>query len=99
GYDSENIMQSFRQWYQTNVDLFEQRDAYFATRENITWNPRAADDLTPIYMDNPYWNRYENYQTDTRNRYFGNMNLKYELNDIFSVLGRFAFDTYDELQE
>ncbi|QED38854.1 SusC/RagA family TonB-linked outer membrane protein [Antarcticibacterium arcticum] len=99
GYDSENIMQSFRQWYQTNVDLFEQRDAYFATRENITWNPNSPDDLTPIYMDNPYWTRYENYQTDTRNRYFGNMNLEYEINDIFSVLGRFAFDTYDELQE
>lgn len=99
GYDSENLMQSFRQWYQTNVDLYEQRDAYFATRENITWNPNSPDNLTPIYMDNPYWTRYENFQTDTRSRYFGNINLEYELSDAFSVLGRFALDTYDEVQE
>ncbi len=99
GYDSSNPMQQFRQWSQTNVDLYEQRDAYFATRENITWNPNAPDNLSPIYSDNPYWTRYENYETDTRNRYFGNLSLDYELNSIFSIAGRFSFDTYDELQE
>jgi TonB-linked SusC/RagA family outer membrane protein len=99
GYSSLNIMQSFRQWNQANVDLYEQRDAYFATGENITWNPNSPNNLAPIYFDNPYWTLYENYQTDTRNRYFGNINLNYELNDVFSVLGRFSFDTYDELQE
>lgn len=99
GYDSSNPMQQFRQWSQTNVDLFEQRDAYFATGENITWNPNSPDNLAPIYSDNPYWTRYENYETDTRNRYFGNLGLEYEINDIFSVVGRFSYDTYDELQE
>jgi len=99
GYDSENIMQAFRQWWQTNVDLEEQRQAYLSTKENITWNPNGPNNLSPIYSDNPYWTRYENYQTDTRNRYFGNINLNYEFNDAFSVLGRFTFDTYDELRE
>ena len=99
GYSSQNIMQQFRQWSQTNVDLYEQRDAYFATRENITWNPNGPDNLSPIYSDNPYWVLYENYETDTRNRYFGNINLNYEFSDVFSLLGRFSFDTYDELQE
>jgi TonB-linked SusC/RagA family outer membrane protein len=99
GYDSSNPMQQFRQWSQTNVDLYEQRDAYFATRENITWNPNGPENLSPIYSDNPYWTRYENYETDTRNRYFGNLSLDYELNSIFSIAGRFSYDTYDELQE
>jgi len=99
GYDDLNVMQSFRQWYQMNVDLYEQRDAYFATGRNITWNPNGSDNLTPIYFDNPYFTRYENFQTDTRNRYFGNINLNYQINDVFSVLGRFTFDTYSELQE
>lgn len=99
GYDSENVMQSFRQWFQTNVDLHAQRDAYFETGDNITWNPNSPDNLTPIYFDNPYWTRYENYETDTRNRYFGNFNLNYELNDIFDLTGRFSFDTFDEIQE
>ena len=99
GYDTMNPMRPFRQWWQTNVDLFEQRDAYFSTRENITWNPNGPDNLSPIYADNPYWTRYENYQTDTRNRYFGNVNLNYEINTVFSSIARFSFDTYDELQE
>ncbi|WP_373057132.1 SusC/RagA family TonB-linked outer membrane protein [Zunongwangia sp. H14] len=99
GYSSLNIMQQFRQWFQTNVDLREQRDAYFSTGENITWNPNSPENLSPIYSDNPYWTLYENYQTDTRNRYFGNINLNYEISDVFSLLGRFTFDTYDELQE
>ncbi|WP_417885988.1 SusC/RagA family TonB-linked outer membrane protein [Zunongwangia sp.] len=99
GYASTNLMQQFRQWWQNNVDVYEQRDAYFATRENITWNPKSASNLSPIYSDNPYWSLYENYETDTRNRYFGNFNLNYEISDVFSVLGRFSFDTYDELRE
>ena len=99
GYDSENPMQQFRQWWQMNVDVKEQKNAYFKTGDNITWNPNSPLNRNPIYSDNPYWTRYENFQTDTRNRYFGNLNLNYEINDIFSVLGRFTFDTYDELQE
>lgn len=99
GYDALNVMQSFRQWNQSNVDLYKQRDAYFATGNNITWNPNGPNNLTPIYTDNPYFTRYENYQTDTRNRYFGNINLNYQISDVFSVLGRFTFDTYSELQE
>ncbi|MBZ9628239.1 SusC/RagA family TonB-linked outer membrane protein [Psychroflexus sp. CAK1W] len=99
GYDDLNVMQSFRQWYQMNVDLYQQRDAYFETGRNITWNANGPDNRTPIYFDNPYFTRYENFQTDTRNRYFGNINLNYQINDVFSVLGRFTFDTYSELQE
>ena len=99
GYSGLNIMQQNRQWWQNNVDVYEQRDAYFQTGENISWNPNSPSDLTPIYSNNPYWTLYENYETDTRNRYFGNFNLNYEINDVFSLMGRFTFDTYDELQE
>ncbi|MFC7444675.1 MULTISPECIES: SusC/RagA family TonB-linked outer membrane protein [Mesoflavibacter] len=99
GYDANNVMQQFRQWWQVNVDVAEQEQAYFATGDNITWNPNSSTDLSPIYSDNPYWTFYENYQTDERNRYFGNLVLDYEINDWLSVLGRFTFDTYSELQE
>lgn len=99
GYQSENVMQQFRQWWQVNVDLEEQRQAYLDTRQNITWNPNSPFNLTPIYMDNPYWTRYENFNNDTRHRYFGNVSLTYEINDVFSVLGRFTFDSYNTIQE
>lgn len=99
GYSSKNVMQQFRQWFQTNVDFNEQRDAYFATGDNITWNPNGPDNLSPIYSDNPYWTFYENYETDTRSRYFGNFALDYEITDWLSVMGRFSYDSYSELQE
>ncbi|WP_456378437.1 SusC/RagA family TonB-linked outer membrane protein [Lutibacter sp.] len=103
GYDAGNLMQSFRQWFQVNVDMNDQRDAYFATRRNITWNysgdPTNPDNLTPIYFDNPYWVLYENYETDTRSRLFGNINLNYEINDNLNLIARTSIDTYSEFQE
>ncbi|MDO5978019.1 SusC/RagA family TonB-linked outer membrane protein [Flavivirga spongiicola] len=101
GY-GDNIVAGFKQWWQTNVDIQQQKDIYFKTRRNVTWNPGSGyltGDLTPIYWDNPYWTRYENYQTDERNRFIGNVSLTYDLKNWLTVTGRVATDTYNELQE
>jgi TonB-linked SusC/RagA family outer membrane protein len=104
GYDKQNPNQNFRQWYQTNMDVYEQRDAFFRTGQNITWNwadPSKADGsgLKPIYSDNPYWTRYKNFETDSRSRYFGYASLNYKATDWLNLLGRVSLDSYDELQE
>ncbi|MFQ3182652.1 MAG: TonB-dependent SusC/RagA subfamily outer membrane receptor, partial [Polaribacter sp.] len=99
GYDGLNVNQSFKQWFQTNVDIKELKDAYFLTGENITWNTNSTTDLTPIYMDNPYWTRYENYQNDERNRINGHVTMSYEVNDWLNVMGRATIDTYSQIQE
>ncbi|WP_445381485.1 SusC/RagA family TonB-linked outer membrane protein [Robiginitalea sp. IMCC43444] len=99
GYSGNNDMTSYRQWWQVNVDVKELQQAYFATRENATWNPFSADNTSPIYWNNPYWTFYENYQTDSRNRYFGNVALTYKITDWLTALCRFTFDTYSELRE
>jgi TonB-linked SusC/RagA family outer membrane protein len=99
GYDSRNPMQSFRQWFQTNVDIHQQRDAFFSTGQNITWNVNSYDNRTPIYTDNVYWTLYKNFQSDSRDRYMGNVTLNQEVTKWFSVLGRFAFDSYSEIRE
>lgn len=98
GYN-DNIMGSFRQWWQVNTDIQDQKDAYFNTRRNITWNYAATDNSSPIYWDNPYWTRYENYESDGRNRFIGNMALNYKLTDWLNVYGRVSVDSYSELQE
>jgi TonB-linked SusC/RagA family outer membrane protein len=98
GY-SDNILTSFRQWWQTNVDVKELEDIYFKTRRNVTWNPGYFDDPAPIFWDNPYWARYENYQSDNRNRFFGNMGLNYKINDWLSIDGKASVDTYSYVQE
>ncbi|WP_460891764.1 SusC/RagA family TonB-linked outer membrane protein [Rufibacter soli] len=99
GYSSFNPMQSFRQWWQTNVDMKEQKDAYFRNKQNITWNTRSATDLRPIYTDNAYWVRYENYENDERYRYFGNVMATYKFTEWFNLMGRVTLDSYDEVQE
>jgi TonB-linked SusC/RagA family outer membrane protein len=99
GYDDKNVMTNFRQWWQTNVDIKSQKDAYFRSRKNVTWNWADPTDLVPIYWDNPYFVRYENYETDRRDRIFGNVNLNYKVTDWFNILGRIGHDSYNELQE
>ena len=99
GYDTNNLMGNFRQWWQTNVDIKQLEEAYNRTGQNVTWNWADPSDLVPIYWDNPYWTRYENFQTDNRKRYFGNVRLDYKFTDWFEVMGRVSLDTYNEIQE
>lgn len=99
GYDDKNPFSSFRQWWQVNNDVFELRDAYLRTKQNITWNWADPTDLAPIYWDNVYFTRYENYETDSRNRYFGNINVNYKINDWLNAMVRVNIDQYDEVQE
>ena len=98
GY-SDNIISGFRQWYQVNVDIAQQKEMYESTHKNITWNPVAYDDLAPAYWDNPYWVRYENYETDSRSRLIGYTQLDWDILPGLKAMGRFAVDTYNELQE
>lgn len=99
GYDSKNQMTSFRQWWQVNVDVKDQEDAYNRTKQNVTWNWADPTDLVPIYWDNVYWVRRENYSTDHRNRYFGYLGATYSLTNWLDITGRVSLDQYDEVQE
>jgi TonB-linked SusC/RagA family outer membrane protein len=99
GYDSKNIMGNFRQWWEMNVDIKEQEAAYFRTRKNVTWNWSDPTNLKPIYWDNVYWTRNENYETDMRSRYQGYASLTYKFNDWLNILGRAGLDSYDEIEE
>ncbi len=103
GYDGangRNVMTNFREWWQVNTDIKEQKDAYFRTGgKNATWNYSDITDPTPIYWDNPYFVRYQNYETDTRNRYLGNTTLNFKATEWLNILGRISLDTYSQIQE
>lgn len=98
GY-SDNIMSSFRQWMQMNVDYKQQQEMYDQYEHNVTWNPVSPDDLAPAYWDNPYWVRFQNYESDQRNRIIAYLQADYDLTDYLAVMARYSVDTYDELQE
>ena len=98
GYN-DNIMGSWRQWFQTNVDVQELKDAYFTTKRNVTWNWADPSDAVPIFWDNPYWLQYENYESDSRSRMIGYMTATYKVFDWLNIFGRASTDFYSSLEE
>jgi TonB-linked SusC/RagA family outer membrane protein len=102
----QSTMRDFRQWWPTNINLKEQKADYFRNRTNNAWNilggyATAAPDNLPgaAYHNNAYWTAYENYNNDSRQRYFGNINLNYKINDFLNILGRVSKDNYNQLFE
>jgi TonB-linked SusC/RagA family outer membrane protein len=98
GYNG-NIMSNFRQWWQTNVDIQDQKNFYENSQKNYTWNIHSPSDLKPEFWDNPYFQRFQNYETDSRTRFAGNFSLNYELNKHFSFLLRAGTDGYNQIME
>ncbi|QKJ64875.1 SusC/RagA family TonB-linked outer membrane protein [Flavobacterium sp. M31R6] len=99
GY-SDNMVTGFRQWWQTNVDIKQLEQAYFNSGgQNLTWNRNSVADGKPAYWNNPYFERYQNYQNDSRNRFVGYANLTYKINDWLSATGKISTDTYAEIRE
>lgn len=101
GYNSFNQMSNFREWWQTNVDVKQLKEAYFRDNTNATWNYASPEtgDFSPIYWNNPYFTRYQNYETDSRYRTFGNVMANYKVFKGFEIVGRVTADSYDELIE
>ncbi|WP_229212936.1 SusC/RagA family TonB-linked outer membrane protein [Dyadobacter soli] len=103
GYDGKNPNQQFRQWFQTNVDLLEQKAAYFRNRQDVTWNwgdPKAPfDENGPIYSENPYFSRYENFSNDSRDNFFGYAAAVYKIAPWVDLTTRFAYNGTQDMQE
>lgn len=98
GYNGRNPNQTFRQWWQTNVDIKEQKEAYFRNEQNETWNWNSSN-TGPIYTDNQYWSQYQNFSNDRRNNFFGYAMVNYKITDWLSAMGRAAFNTTTDMQE
>jgi len=99
GYSGLNPNQGFRQWWNVGADIKELKEAYERNNKNVSWNWSDATGTKPIYADNPYFSRYQNFENDTRDHYFGNTSLNYKVNDWFDVIGRVSYDGTFDLQE
>lgn len=92
GY-SDNVISSFRQWWNTDTSIRDQRDAYFRSGgQNVTWNRNSPDDPTVAYWNNPYFQRYKNYQSDDRLRSFSYAMLNYKVNDHWNLTTKLSYD-------
>lgn len=109
GY-SNNIATGFRQWWQTNVDIKDLQNLYFANVDprvanasnnygNVTWNRKSAANGAPAYWNNPYFQAYQNYSSDKRYRNFTYGQVTYDLLDNISVTGKVSYDRSNLMAE
>lgn len=91
GY-SDNIASAFRQWWNVDVDILEQRDAYNRTNQNVSWNRKSPTNSTPAYWDNPYFQRFKSYQSDDRMRTFSYASTTYKFNRNVSATAKLSYD-------
>lgn len=97
-----NPMTDFRQWWPTNVDILQQKADYFKTLQNMTWNWQTGAYMnnvpgnigTPAYHNNLYFNQYQNFEQDSRDRYFGFAKVNYKITDYLNLMGRISKDSY-----
>ncbi|PTS88521.1 SusC/RagA family TonB-linked outer membrane protein, partial [Flavobacterium sp. HMWF030] len=70
GY-GDNFIGGFRQWWATNVDMKELEREYNRSGQNITWNMTdpTNGNLAANFWNNPYFDRYQNYEQDSRTRF------------------------------
>ena len=106
GYNNNNPMQAFNQWWQTQLDIERlENNQDNGLGQQYTWNPVGPIvdpdtkqlvewNANPNYFDNPYWVRNNYLQEDVRNRLFGNANLSYQLTEDLSIATQFSTDWY-----
>jgi TonB-linked SusC/RagA family outer membrane protein len=98
GYSTRggNPVNSFNQWFQRQLDMDRLADYKNADGTFRSWNIKSASDPTPLYWDSPYFSVYENVRTDSRDRYFGDINLAYEVIDGLTVSGALRRDNFTQ---
>ncbi|MBW6489907.1 MAG: SusC/RagA family TonB-linked outer membrane protein [Lentimicrobium sp.] len=94
GYGDRNPVQKMWQWIHTSVDYEDMKNYLNPDGSQRTWNRVAWDDPTPMYTDNPYWSAYKNFQSDQRDRLFGNAGVNVVLLPWLKVTGRTGIDFY-----
>ena len=68
--------------------------ASMAAPWNMNYGPDG--DLAPAYGDNPYFTRYKNVETDSRERYFGNAFVTYKAYSWLNLTAKVSIDNYND---
>jgi TonB-linked SusC/RagA family outer membrane protein len=91
-----NLASNFTQWWQRQLDIDEMRDYKNPDGQQRVWNRESEGSANPLYWNNPFWVLYENYETDQRDRVYGNVYATYKLTDNLSVKGTVMGDFYSD---
>ncbi len=93
GYGSENPMYLFT-WMGRQANVESLQDYWQDGQEGF-----SQFNYNYKWMDNPYFNVYENTNGFNKNRFLGNVALNYQLNEKLGIRFRSGMDYYHDLRE
>ena len=98
GYNS--IFSNFTQWFERQLDMNDLKNYINPDGSQRAWNlaPNGSG-YSPFFWNNPYWQSYQNYQNDHRDRVFGNAEVGYKIAKWLTAKFRATTDFYDEYRE
>lgn len=99
GFMGNNPMLFYVMYGQRQIEDSYLSDYKYDDGTEQSWNRTAWNIQKPAFTQNPYWNQYENYNTDNNNRYYGNAGLTYQLTDWLSADVRVFSDYFSHLDE
>ncbi len=100
GYGDNSVIQKFYQWGQRSLDFAALKNYKNSKGEQQSWNRTAWNNATPLYSDNPYWIVNENTSDDRRDRFYGNVKLRYDILPGLYATGAIYGDHYNlQIQE
>ncbi|MDX8340836.1 SusC/RagA family TonB-linked outer membrane protein [Draconibacterium sp. IB214405] len=94
-----NVVTSFNQWFQRQIDMDKLANYKTADGVDRTWNISSPTNLHPLYWENPYWVINESPANLQRDRVFGNVSLKYDVLPGLTVQGWARTDFYNDRRE
>jgi TonB-linked SusC/RagA family outer membrane protein len=94
GYGDNSIGQKMFQWGQVQLDYDRLKNYKTISGVQKSWNIKSWDDPTPNYSDNHYWIVNENIATDQRDRFYGNVELRYDIKPGLYATGNIYGDNY-----
>ncbi|RIV73235.1 SusC/RagA family TonB-linked outer membrane protein [Flagellimonas aequoris] len=91
-YGTESIMYLFI-WYGRQINTNNLRDYWMRGREGL-----QQFNYNYNYHDNPFFNVYENTNSQDKDRVYGNVSANYKINDHWNVMVRTGRDFYRDLR-
>lgn len=92
-YGTENIMYLFNCWLGRQVNMASLRDYWMEGREDLN-----QFNFNYNYHDNPYFNVYENTNSQKLDRLFGNVAVTYDFTPELSLMVRAGTDVNSEFR-
>ncbi|PSL49712.1 TonB-linked SusC/RagA family outer membrane protein [Chitinophaga niastensis] len=99
GFTGPNPTLQFTMYGQRQLDLDMEKRYKYDDGSQISWNRKAWNDPSLSSSNGPYWNRYMDYETDSRNRLFGYAGVDVDATKWLSFTGRVFMDDYNTLEQ